>query len=233
MAACSTAIPEKSLRVTFTWALAGNVIYSASQWLAVVILAKLGSPAVVGEFALGLAITAPIVMLTNLQLRTVQATDTGARFAFGDYVALRLLGTTAFVLAVATVGMRYHGTTLAALLAVAAMKTSESLSDVGYGLLHGRERLDRIAQSQILRAVASVCAMWAVIVWTGSCLAGIAALAVAYWLTMMTFDLALITRATGARGWFPAWNWPGIRDLFQMSAPLGLTLLLVSLNANL
>ncbi len=196
-------------------------------------LAKLGDPTVVGQFALGLAITAPILMFTNLQLRTVQATDTGARFAFRDYVALRLLGTAAFLLAVAAVGARHHGTTLVVLLAVAVMKTSESLSDVGYGLLHGRERLDRIAQSQILKAAAAVCVMGVVIMWTGSCLAGIAALPMAYWLTLTTFDLTVIRRATGPQGWFPAWNWLRIRELFQTSLPLGLTLLLVSLNANL
>src|SRR5213593_2959668 len=152
-----------SLGVNFAWALAGNTVYAASQWGLIVILARLGDSTAVGRFALGLAIASPLLMLTNLQLRTVQATDVGARFRFGHYVALRLLGSAAFLLsiAVAALGARYDGTTLAVLCAVAVMKTSESLSDVGYGLLHAQEHLDRIAQLQILKGVTSVSAMLA------------------------------------------------------------------------
>ncbi len=230
----SCAVPnQSSLQVSFAWAFAGNLFYSASQWVTVVILAKLGNPTIVGQFALGLAITSPILMFTNLQLRTVQATDVGARFAFGDYVALRLLGIGGFVLAVAAVGGRYRGATLAALCAVAAMKVSESLSDAGYGMLHARERLDRIAQSQMLKAMASTCGLWVIIVWTGSCLAGMVAIALAYWITLVTFDRSIITHAAGAGGRLRLWNWPQMRELFRVSLPLGLTLLLVSLNANL
>ena len=234
-AARPAAAARRSLGVNFAWALTGNVYYSASQWALIVILAKFDDPAVVGQFALGLAITAPIVSMTNLQLRTVQATDIGARFCFGHYVTLRLLGTTAFLLAVAVIALSagYHGTTLAALGAVAAMKASESFSDVAYGLLHAGERMDRIAQSQILKAATSISAMLVAIGLTGSCLAGIAALALAFWLTLVTFDLATVARTTSARRWFPVWNRSRIRELFQISLPLGFTVLLVSLNANL
>jgi len=38
-------------------------------------LAKLGNASMVGQYALALAIAAPVFMLTNLQLRAVQATD--------------------------------------------------------------------------------------------------------------------------------------------------------------
>ena len=231
----SDAGAPRSLRVSFAWALTGNGFYAASQWAAIAMLARLGDPAVVGQFALGLAITSPLVTCTNLQLRTVQATATGGRFCLGHYVTLRLLGTTAFLLAVAIVaaGAGYRGATLAALGAVAALRAADALSDVLYGYLHAQERFDRIAQSQILKAAASLAAMWLTIRWTGSCRAGIVALAVASWLTLAVVDRAIVARIRGPQPWFPPWRGSRILELFETSLPLGLTLLLVSLNANL
>jgi hypothetical protein len=54
----------------FRWALSGNIIYSMCQWAFVFVLAKLGSPADVGAYALGLAVTSPILMFANFQGRT-------------------------------------------------------------------------------------------------------------------------------------------------------------------
>src|ERR1044072_4016691 len=64
-----------SLRTNFSWTLAGNLIYSGCQWGVLIVLARLGSPEQVGQFALALAVTAPVIMLSNLQLRGVLATD--------------------------------------------------------------------------------------------------------------------------------------------------------------
>src|SRR5258708_7779966 len=63
-----------TLRVNFLWTLSGNVVYAACQWGMVVVLAKLGTPQLVGEFALALAITAPIVIGAGLSLRSVHVT---------------------------------------------------------------------------------------------------------------------------------------------------------------
>ena len=65
-----------SLRTAVAWTFAGNTIYAACQWAMLVIVAKLGSADAVGVFALAFAVTAPVMLLTGLQLRAVQATDT-------------------------------------------------------------------------------------------------------------------------------------------------------------
>src|SRR5207244_580531 len=73
------------------WTLAGNTIYAGCQWAMLVVIAKLGSSEAVGAFALAFAVTAPVVMLSSLQLRVVQATDARGQFEFGHYLALRLV----------------------------------------------------------------------------------------------------------------------------------------------
>src|SRR5580704_15153177 len=86
--AAVTALP---LRVAFSWTLAGNVIYAACQFGMLSALAKLGNPSVVGQYALALAVAAPVFMLTNLQLRGVQSTDAKHEYDFPDYFTLRVI----------------------------------------------------------------------------------------------------------------------------------------------
>src|SRR5947208_1101307 len=90
----STAVDRgPSLRKDFAWILAGNSVYAATQWGIVMALAKLSSVTAVGQLALGMAVTAPIFLFSNLNLRLVLATDGGHQYAFGAYLRVRLLTT--------------------------------------------------------------------------------------------------------------------------------------------
>ena len=105
--------------MNFLWTLSGNVVYAACQWGILVALAKLGTPQMVGEFALALAVTAPIVIGAGLSLRSVQATDALREHKFHDYFSLRLLTTVAAVLAVAgVVWSSGYGTHTAAVILI-------------------------------------------------------------------------------------------------------------------
>src|SRR5258708_3150671 len=90
-----TPMAVPSLSRGFAWTLAGNLVYSASQGGVVVLLAKLGNATMVGQFALAVAITSPIMLFAGCALRTVQATDTGGDFSFADYLGFRLLSVAA------------------------------------------------------------------------------------------------------------------------------------------
>ena len=125
-----------SLRQNFAWTVAGNVVYGACQWGMLVALAKLGSPQMLGQFALGLTIGAPVMMLANLQLRAVQATDARDEYRFGDYLGLRLLTTVLAFTTIAAIALlaRYRWQTALVVILVGAAKSVENLSDVFYGL---------------------------------------------------------------------------------------------------
>ena len=81
-----------SLRRNVAWTGLANAVYAGCQWAILVALAKAGSAEMVGQFALGLAVTAPVFMFANLQLRSLQATDAKEQYAFADYLGLRVLG---------------------------------------------------------------------------------------------------------------------------------------------
>ena len=92
---------RRSLRRNFSWTFVSNTVYWGCQWAVVVLLAKLGSPEMVGRFSLGLAISTPVAYLCNLQLRAMQATDARREHPFGVYLALRLATTVGIVVIVA------------------------------------------------------------------------------------------------------------------------------------
>ena len=120
-----------------------------------VVLAKLCTTHMVGQFALALAITAPVFMFAGLNLRTVQATDARRDFQFGDYLGLRLLSITAALAMVVAIEL-VSGHDVHLLLVVvmtAATKALDLLGDTVFGLQQQHERMDRIAKSQIIRGV--------------------------------------------------------------------------------
>ena len=148
--------PERpSLRRNFSWTLAGNLTYAGCQWGMLVEIAKLGRPEMVGHFALALAIGAPIIMLTNLQLRSVQATDFAGQYRFASYFRLRLFLTTLALAAIAVTAFagKYDRETTEVILLVGLAKAFEAMSDIYYGRLQQLEQMDRISISLGIKGV--------------------------------------------------------------------------------
>jgi O-antigen/teichoic acid export membrane protein len=228
-------IVAKPLRVAFSWTLAGNAIYYACQWGMLSALAKLGNAAVVGRFALGMAITAPVFMFTNLQLRGVQATDSRSEFEFADYFTLRCLATSlgfATVVGVALLS-RYDRSTLYVVVLLAGAKSVESLSDVVAGLMQKVERLDQLATSLMIKGVASIAAFTAVFWNLRSLAAAVSAIGLTWLLVFLLYDFRLARRAIGAGAKMLKLNPSILGQLVVLSLPLGIVMALMSLNTNI
>jgi O-antigen/teichoic acid export membrane protein len=224
------------LRVGFTWSLFGWAGYAACQWLMLSVMAKLGSAAVIGQFAYALAICAPLFMLTNLQLRGVQSTDALSEYCFSDYLTLRLLGSTSAVLLVAAVCpfLGLSRAALCALLLVAAFKCLESFSDVIAGLMQKFEMLDSAALSLLLRGGIGIgafglsFALWrnlplSLLVWIGAVAAVLA-----------RYDLRVARRLARFEGGMALrFHRRRLGTLALTSLPLGLVSAIASLSANI
>ncbi len=226
------AVPR--LRTTFMWTFAGNFVYALCQWGMISALAKLGNSAVVGQFALGLAIAAPIFMFSNLQLRAVQATDARSEHEFGHYFTLRLatsLCALGVVAAIAFAG-RYDPTTKSVLLLVAVAKAIESLSDVIAGLLQKHERLDQVAIGLMLKGVFSVTAFTAVFRVTERLTLAVASLVCTWAAVGLAYDLPRALRLERTFRRFFSADFHRIWQLVALSVPLGLVMAMMSLNLN-
>jgi O-antigen/teichoic acid export membrane protein len=249
-------LPESSpqrltLRVNFLWTLGGNVVYAASQWGILVALAKLGTPETVGEFALALAITAPIVLGAGLSLRSVQATDAAFQYPFGDYLLVRLLTTAAAgAVIVGIVCSSDYGWHMAAIILVVALaKAFESISDIFYGLLQQHERMDRIALSMMIKGPLSLAAIGAAVYLSGDLLVGVSGLAAAWLLVLLVYDVrsgaSLLNvasrsehppvdfRSALARRLQVSWRPRALMTLTLLALPVGIVMALISFNSNI
>ncbi|MEG4841155.1 oligosaccharide flippase family protein [Microcoleus sp. B9-D4] len=245
-----------TLRRNFSWTFTGNLIYAASQWGMLVVLAKLGSPEMVGQFTLGLAVTAPVIMFTNLQLRGIQATDAKGDYVFSDYLGLRLIGTGLALLIIAGITLKagYRLETSLVILAIALAKAFESISDVFYGLIQQHERMDRIAIALMIKGPLSLLLLGIGVSLTGSVVGGAIGLAVAWGLVLFGWDLRngrlilkdslhgreredlLVADAEPANSQnplYPRWDGKILGKLVWLALPLGFVMMLISLNTNI
>ncbi len=235
-----------TLRANFSWTFVGNAVNAAAWFLMTVVLARLGSPADVGLFALGLATTAPIFMFATLRLRDVQATDTKQEYQFGDYFAMRLVTTTlAFLAVIGVVLISGHEWAVSlVILATAASKAIEAISDAFYGLFMQQERLDRIAKSMMIKGPLSLIGLGLGFYLTGSVFWGVVGLAAARMLIMLGYDirnasLTLGQSVTSIHRLIPSdfprprWNATTLIRLAWLTLPLGVVTMLISFNANI
>ena len=228
-------IAAPPLRVSFSWTLAGNLVYAATQFGILSSLAKLGNAAAVGQYALGLAIAAPVFMFTNLQLRGVQATDAHDEYQFADYFTLRCLSTlVGFLLINAVVFLsHYDRATKWIVLLIAAAKAVETFSDVIAGHLQKFERLDQVARALMIRGIAASAIFFAVFYLTRNLLHALLAQILAWLSTIALYDFRVLSPLLTPGERFLRFSVDRLQKLIIMSLPLGLVMTLGSLNANI
>jgi len=240
-----------SLRANFAWTFAGNIVYSGCQWGGLVVLAKLGSPELVGQYSLGLAIAMPVIMFSCLQLRPVIASDVREEYQFGDYLGFRIVTTLVASVIILAIPMVLRSGPLLTLLIllVGLSQAVEVISDVYYARLQFIHRMDRIAKSQILRGPLSLLAMGLVVYLTGQVVWGVAALALVRMLVLFGYDLRSQTQSSQPLSaddesghsdlarlkeiLRPRWDLKKMGKILWLSFPLGLVALLLNLNTNI
>lgn len=226
-----------TLRRNFSWVLVGNVLYAAAQWGMLTVLAKLGTTQMVGQFALGLAISAPVILFSNLNLQAVLATDARQEYRFEEYLALRLLTTLLALAAIAVIvhAAGYERQTAAVILLIGLAKSFEAMSDVFYGLFLRRERMDRLAKSMITKGALSLTALGLAVYLTGSVVWGVVGLVLAWAAVFAGYDLRTGAGLLGRRvsDLRPVWSGGRLAALAWLSLPLGLVMALLTLNSTI
>lgn len=229
-----------SLKRNVGWTLAGNVFYSACQWAILMVLAKLSSPAQVGLFSLALAVTSPVLSLTNCQLRTIQAADARDRFSFPIYFGFRLLSTSAALIAIAVIAVVTRNDLLgmAVIFAVGLFKSAESISDIIYGFLQKHERMRLISQSMMIKGILAILGIAAGQLIFHSLLIGVLLIFLGWLLLLVFYDLRRargLMREEGmdrTRDLRPRFSLQMFRQVFLLAVPMALVLMANTLAVN-
>lgn len=233
-----------SLKANLSWAFVGNVAYALSQWGMLVVLAKLGSEEMVGRFALGLAVTAPVMGFANLQLRLVHATDARGDYLFEHYLGLQVVGSALAVLLTAGAkwGQGYPGEAMWVILVLALAKGIENVSDVFFGLFQKHDRMDLIGRSLMIKGSLSLLALGTIVWLAHSLFWGVLGLFATWTLVFLLYDVrnrALLmgseSQSRGNRSYWPRPRFEAraLARLAWLALPLGFSTMLVALNTSI
>lgn len=227
------------------WSLVANVTYAVGQWGVLVVLARLSTPEVVGEYSLALALSGPIFMATNMRLRFLQATDVARRFSFAGYARVRLFSIAVAIAGVVSAALAWvKPPALIPLIAlVAIFKGAEAAQDVVLGRFQQLERMDLAAVSTLVSGVLTVLGLAVVFAATGSLLIAVAGLIGLRIIQLVLFDFPRARYTTASTTTVPCDASEGDRGakrrpksevlgIAALAWPLGIAACIDSLNVN-
>lgn len=231
----TSSLPPKRLSVNFIWASGGRVFYSLTQWLLIVVIARLGSAATLGEFSLGMAITTPVFMFASLRLPMLLATDADTKFSFKTYFSLAVLMAVIGILLCFVLAMllNYDSVIVVVVGVMALVKSLELMSEVNFAVLQKNEHMREISLSLAIRGLLSLIGFAVVFYSTHNLVLALVSLVV------VRIALLFLLDARNARPFIALMNNEplngavkgALRVLFWLSLPLGCAVLIDSLLA--
>ncbi|MBM7661723.1 O-antigen/teichoic acid export membrane protein [Bacillus mesophilus] len=230
-----------SLKNSFMYSIMGNTVFAFSQWVIIVIIAKVNSPEVLGQYSLGLAITIPIFLFLGMNFRSIQAADYVQLYEFNDYFYTRVLTSaiglvvTAFIVLLSD----FIFDTKLIILAMALYRFFESISDVSHGLFQQKERMDILSYSKILQSLLSVILFTISLIVFGSILISILFQSISFLAIFLFYNLKWVVHLNNRKKILTKGKNVLIilknnsKQLIVLGLPLGFVAGLDSLNSNL
>ena len=237
-------VRRSSLATNALWTLLGNLIYAGCQWGMLSALARTMPVEAVGRFAIALAVSAPVVILSQLQLRAAQATDSKGAYQVRQYVTLRCVMALVGLAAIAIICMvaKYDTATLEVIGLISVAKTVESISDILFGVFQQQEQMAYMGKSLILKGLLSISAFGLLIVTTHNLNLACLGLVVAWSGVLVAYDIRWARRlagnllrhsAEGVGKTERSISLAGCGGLFKATLPLGIASYLYTLTPNL
>ena len=216
----------KSLKKNFAWNFLGLTSYNFSQWLLLLILARIGDQYTVGRFSLMLAISAPVYLALGMNLRLALTTDVQHRWRLAEYFQIRRFSNLAAVCVTLILGL-VVGLTPPELLALgilAAAKVVEATSQVYYAMFQRAELFVLVSRSLVARAALGPTFFFVLYVAFDQLWSACLGLLIGWMLPQLILDrkgFKSVSKLEDPRFFEP--KRPGeVRSLFRKTAPLGL-----------
>ncbi|GLX66352.1 oligosaccharide flippase family protein [Paenibacillus glycanilyticus] len=212
--------------------LIGNVFFAISQFFIIFIMSKFGNSVDVGQYAFGLAITTPVYLLSFLQLRSLYISNTTRDYTFGHFLGLRILTTIiAFVITTVLALVGNYGETLTmVIILISISKFIDAISDIVFGLYQKKERLEYITYSRVLKGLITVISFSVLYISTHDLVIALVGMVIGWFVILYFYDLR---KAKTFEFIKPVVERVKVYSLLKTSFPLGIIMLLMSLNSNI
>ncbi|RZG67112.1 polysaccharide biosynthesis protein [Acinetobacter bouvetii] len=151
----------KNLLGKAKWLIGGNFVFAFSQWVILILFARLTSQDNLGQYSLALAIAAPLFAISNLQLRPLYILDVNSqkKYAYSQFYYLRIIASFLALICCLIWGLASH-LSFWVLLLVSLLKFFESYSDIIYAYYNAHDKTKLISKSLFIKGLFSIVAVF-------------------------------------------------------------------------
>lgn len=208
-----------------TW---GVMIYFFAQWVLTILVTRISGYEAAGQYSLAVSFANIFSFIGMFGVRALQVSDVSHRYTDGQYYALRIFTCSIAVLgfSVSILFTGYSAATMWCCVAMMIYKLTECAADVAIGSMQRKEQFGWIAVSYTLRAVIPAIAFLICLVMGLPLPVTILAMAGAFAVCFLAYDVPLLVRAEGEKSRF---QFKGTLQILRECFPLMLTSLLDSL----
>jgi O-antigen/teichoic acid export membrane protein/glycosyltransferase involved in cell wall biosynthesis len=223
--------PKKnSIFKKFSWLFLGNLLNSLSKALMIIIITRLGTPSLVGQYSLSLAITTPIFSSLSLGLRTVYITDRKDNHGFNNYFNIRLASCFLGLFISVIISLFFGSNAGLIIISAAICKFFEYISDMLYGLFQKLEKMSLIGISKTIKSLLSLFSMGIVFYLTRNLFLSTTSAALVWGISLFLYDIPFSLK-------YIKFNFSINKKIslyiIKVSLPLGIVLILDTLNSYL
>ncbi|MEV4489502.1 hypothetical protein AB0K04_05220 [Micromonospora coxensis] len=149
------------------WSLAGLATATLAQWGLILALTRIGSPTMVGQYALGLAVSAPVMLVCGLGLHTVLVTDTADRFVPAEYLRTRLAGVGAALAVIGALAAVAGTAGATVVLLVGLAKALDGVGEIFFAVLQRAGRVRTVGRAMTVNGTVTLVAAVGLLAATG------------------------------------------------------------------
>lgn len=212
------------------WLLSGNFLFALSQWIMLIFFSQFGDATQLGYYSYALAVTAPVFMLTNLQLRPLLVADANLdnKFKFSQYFSLRLVATL-FAILISFFFIDWNDFfAIKVFLVVILIKSFESISDIIYGHYNAQKKTEFISRSLIIKSCIAIFLSYLVLFFTSNIFYSLISTLIGYGLILVFLDLKESKINFNLIKFFDI----KIKEIIILGLPVGIAVMLISIQAN-
>lgn len=186
------------------------MLHALSQFTLLLLLSRFGGKEVAGHYVLALAVTAPIFLFFDLNLRVARATDHQHGESYSTYIALRFWTLLFAICCALSVGFTFYPDQMPIIALMTAYRVGDSISNLSYGNMQRAQQTDIVGSALTGRGLIYLAAILIVIPLTSGnevILAGVMAAIALLWAFLKD-----LPRAWQLEEGSPGFGWHALSD---------------------
>lgn len=213
--------------------LLGNGFYAFAQWLQLSFISKLSDTNILGLYTLALGVVSPVFMFSSFQLRTLLVTDVQKTYKVNDFFNFRLLmNLLSIIIVIILMFFINNEEILFLLLLISGQKVLESFSELFNTKQQKLENMNILAFSLFFKGLALVISISTCLFFFKSLELGLVLNIIFLIMIIILYDYRFYKKYDFEK-LFLNINKVSFKKIFLKGLPLGIVLLIISLNANI